>query len=340
MDIESYSVLFTRAAKENGYDDEYVARCLGYAKVLISNNLPVIYSLEHLALLTGIDEQYLRSVAYSQDRFYREFSIQKKSGKTRSISEPLPNLKIVQRWILEKILNNIPVSPFAKGFVKERSIKEAARFHRKQPKVLSLDISNFFESINSPRVNSIFRECGYSKKLSYFLTRLCTHCGALPQGAPTSPALSNIVFRESDAEISDYCKGRGLRYTRYADDMSFSGDLHPGEMISFIRRVLRKKQLKLNEEKTRLMKPHERQEVTGIVVNKKLQAPRPLRRQLRQEVHYIERFGLDVHLARINEMRPNYINHLKGIANFVLYVNPSDKEAQRALEVLRSLHQS
>lgn len=340
MDFESYSVHFARAAKENGYDDEYVARCLDYAQVLITNNLPVIYSLEHLALLTGIDEQYLRSVAYSQDRFYREFSIKKKSGKSRSISEPLPNLKIVQRWILEKILNNIPVSLVAKGFVKNRSIKEAARFHRKQPKVLSLDIRNFFESIHSPSVNFIFRECGYSKKLSYFLTRLCTRCGSLPQGAPTSPALSNIVFRESDAEISAYCKDRGLRYTRYADDMSFSGDLRVGEIISFIRKTLHKKQLKLNEEKTRLMKPHERQEVTGIVVNRILQAPRPLRRQLRQEVHYIERFGLDAHLARINEMRSSYINHLKGIANFIIYVNPYDKEAQRALEALRSIHQS
>lgn len=249
----------------------------------------------------------------------------------------MPNLKIIQRWILDNILNNIPVSPYAKGFVKDRSIKDSARFHRKQPKVLSLDISDFFGSINTPKVNNLFFECGYSKRLCYFLTRLCTHSGALPQGAPTSPAISNIIFHESDLKIARYCSERSIRYTRYADDMTFSGDFPVGDLIDFVKKTIKSNQLKLNEEKTRLMKQHERQEVTGIVVNKKLQAPRPLRRKLRQEVHYIERFGIEAHLARLNETRSNYINHLRGIANFILYINPSDKEARQALDKLKPI---
>lgn len=334
MNWNDYSQRFTEAAKDSGFDKEYIERCLSYASCLAERDLPVIYSLEHLSQLVGIDTNYLHSVAYLQERYYRDFNIQKKSGGSRKISEPLPNLKSVQRWILENILYRISPSPYAKGFVPGKSIKDNARFHRKQEMLLCLDAQNFFPSITTAKVNRFFLSCGYSKKLCYFLTRICTLNGGLPQGAPTSPALSNLIFAPVDKKIAAYCSERKIRYTRYADDLTFSGRFSVGNLINQARTYLAEFNLNLNESKTRLMRRHERQEVTGVVVNEKLQATRSLRRSIRQACYYIEKFGMDAHLAAIKERRANYKYHLIGQATFVRFLNPRDRDATAAIKLL------
>lgn len=338
MHWQKYVENFTQAALDADFDDAYVEKCLSYAGRLFHNNLPVIFSAEHLSILVGVDEALLRHVAYSQSGFYRTYQIPKKNGSLREISEPLPNLKQVQEWVLTNILNKIPVSPFAKAFVAGKSIKENARFHRNQPMVLSLDVQNFFPSLTPLQVRSVFSNLGYSKPVTYYLTRLCTLNGGLPQGAPTSPALSNIILSPLDRQIGQFCLERRVRYTRYADDLTFSGRFATGEFIQFSRSTLDSLHLKLNESKTRLMRPHERQEVTGVIVNKKLQAPRELRRRLRQAVHFIEIFGLDNHLYKTNEFRANHIRHLLGQATFILFINPTDRDATHALRVLLNIH--
>jgi len=340
MDWENYSLRFTEAAKDKGFDKEYIDRCLSYASRLSERGLPVIYSLEHLSHLVGTDANYLHSVAYLQERYYRDFNIQKKSGGSRQISEPLPNLKSVQRWILDNILYRLSPSPYAKGFVPGKSIKENARFHRKQEMLLCLDAKNFFPSISTAKVNRFFLNCGYSKKLSYFLTRICTLNGGLPQGAPTSPALSNLIFAPIDNRIAAYCSERKIRYTRYADDLTFSGSFAVGRLINEVRKYLSELHLTLNESKTRLMRRHERQEVTGVVVNEKLQATRSLRRSIRQACYYIKRFGIDAHLAAIKERRANYKYHLIGQATFVRFLNPRDRDATEAIKILCTVNDS
>lgn len=335
MNWETYSEEFTEAALDNGFNNLYVERCLKYAKRLHSNNLPIIYSIEHLGYLIGFQSAYLRFASYTPQKFYRTFEIKKKAGGTRKISEPLPNLKIIQRWILEKILYQIEPSQYAKAFVPNRSIKENARFHRAQPMVLTVDVQNFFPSLSVSRVNSLFKSWGYSSSVSYYLTRLCTLDGGLPQGSPSSPALSNLIFSPLDNKIGDYCKESSIRYTRYADDLTFSGGFSASNLISYVRQVLSALDLELNENKTRLMRKHERQEVTGVVVNEKLQATRELRRDLRQAVYYIEKYGLNNHLARIGEVRANYLFHLMGLATFALFINPKDRDAEKAITALR-----
>ncbi len=335
MDWEKYSENFVAAARQNVFDEDYIKRCLEYAKRLAERNLPIIYSYKHLSLLVGIKENYICSVAYSQEPYYRNFTIAKKNGNLREISEPLPNLKIVQRWILDNILYKIEPSPYAKGFVPGRSIKENARFHKKQEMVLCLDIKDFFSSISSAKVRQFFLSCGYSSNLTYYLTRLCTLNGGLPQGAPTSPALSNLIFAPIDNNISKYCLENKIRYSRYADDLTFSGSFVAGALINSVKRYLDELKLTINAEKTRLMRRHECQEVTSVVVNEKLQAIRKLRRDLRQAVYYIERFGLNAHLDKIQERRANYTKHLIGQATFILFLNPGDKDARSALETLR-----
>lgn len=336
MNFENYKISFREAAILEDFPEDYINRCLKYASSLVEKNIPIIYSLGHLSALLGISEQYIKAVAYSQDRYYRRFSILKKNGKEREICEPLPNLKAMQKWILSNILYSLPFSPYAKAFIPDRSIKDNARFHRSQPMVLSLDIKNFFPSISSILVFRFFKELGYAKKVCYYLTRICTLDGGLPQGAPTSPALSNLILKLTDGVLGDFCLQRKIRYTRYADDLTFSGRFVAGDVIKYVGGEMRKLDLFLNEEKTRLMRPNQRQEVTGIVVNEKIQVPRELRKELRKSVYYIRTFGIENHLARINEKRANYLNHLMGIANFILFINPSDKEARESMQFLHS----
>jgi RNA-directed DNA polymerase len=143
MDWSKYVKQFKRQAKKAGHDGDYVQRCLAYAHSLYQKNLPIIYDQRHLALLVGYSPDYIYRAANGSQHFYRNFKIPKHAGGFRDIAEPLPSLKEIQKWILSNILYGCEPSPFAKAFVPKRSIRENARFHRRQPMVLSLDIVNF-----------------------------------------------------------------------------------------------------------------------------------------------------------------------------------------------------
>lgn len=335
MEWETYSHKFQIRASEVGFTKEEITKCLDYAFNLFEKGIPIIYDQKHLSLLVGYNEEYLLRASNLARHFYRTFKIPKKNGGERIISEPLPSLKEIQNWILEEILYKLPVSKFAKAYVPKRSIKENARFHRKQKIVLTIDIMDFFGSIHYGKVFTFFLKLGYSKSVSTMLANLCSLENSLPQGAPTSPALSNLLIPRVDKRISGFTQKHKIRYTRYADDMTFSGDFEPGMMIKFVERVLDDENLKINEKKIRVRKPHQRQEVTGIVVNQKLQAPRELRRKLRQEVYYIEKYGLASHLQKLENQRANYLEHLLGITNHILFVNPNDEEVRQYRDKLR-----
>lgn len=334
MNWQNYAKRFRREARKAGRGDDYIERCLTYAKSLYKAGLPIIYDQEHLALLVGYSIEYLCKVSNAQTHSYRKFRIPKVSGGWRKIAEPLPSLKEIQRFILDNILYKCEPSKFAKAFIPGKSIRENARFHRNQPMVLSLDIQDFFPSISASRVYGLFWRMGYCKPVTTMLTQLCTLDGSLPQGAPTSPALSNLVSLRLDRRLSNYAIKNAIRYTRYADDLTFSGNFNTGSVIRLVRKVLFDDGLELNVEKTRLMQRHNRQEVTGIVVNKKMQAPRSLRRKLRQDIYYIEKYGLDSHMEATKKLLVNYVNHLRGIANFISFVNPADRDAKQATRVL------
>jgi RNA-directed DNA polymerase len=337
MQWRRYKRLFVESAQKASYDSDYIDRCLTYAKKLNDQRLPILYDQEHFAAVVGYTPEYLRRASNDPENFYRYFTIPKKSGGSREIAEPLPSLKDIQRWILDNVLYRCRPSIFAKGFVPGKSILDNARFHLGQHLVLSLDVQDFFGSIRAPRIFRLFERIGYCKPLAMLFTRLCTLNEVLPQGAPTSPALSNLISIRLDKRLGGYAKKQGLRYTRYADDMTFSGDLDPASVIKLVRVVLEDEGMRLNESKTRLMHPHNRQETTGIIVNtSKMQAPRSYRRRIRQEAYYIAKYGLDGHMQFTGRDRANYLNHLRGKSQFVLNVNRSDRDATRALELLAS----
>lgn len=337
MDWIEYKNKFINEARKNKKSNNYCEVHLQYAKKLWDNNVPIIYNQEHLCLLLGYSPYYVYAVSNSPSHFYRRFSIKKKNGNEREISEPLPSLKEIQTWILDNILINMEISSYAKAYIKGRSIKENARFHRRQKKVLTLDIENFFGNLSPWMVYRKFLDIGYKEEVAIILTNLCCLDGCLPQGAPTSALLSNIVLHDLDIVIAGYTFPKKIRFTRYADDMTFSGDFNEREVISFVRKQLKPYSLKINNAKTRVRCQGQQQEVTGIIVNQKMQISKRTRKNIRQAMYYIKKYGLESHLNYIDENHQNYLLHLLGIINFALFVNPNDKELREYQIILRKI---
>ena len=336
---EKYCAEFRKEAELKGRNEEYCDKWLRYAKTLYDKQLPIIYNQEHLCLLLGYKKDYVFAVSNSALNFYRNYEIPKRNGGIRKISEPLPSLKEIQRWILDNVLSAIDISVYAKAYVKKKSIKENARFHKRQEVVLSLDVENFFDSITSDKIYYLFSGLGYKEDVAVMLTNLCCLNGCLPQGAPTSPMLSNIILKDFDNIIGKYTNENKIRYTRYADDMTFSGDFSSGKIISFVKKNLYKLGLKLNESKTRTRTKGQCQEVTGIVVNQKMQLPKSVRKKIRQEIYYIRKFGLESHMQHCNIDKENYLCHLKGRIQYGLFINPYDYELQDYLSYLKRVYE-
>ena len=334
-----YSKAFEVEAKKNGKSLEYITKYLKYAELLASTNLPIIFDGQHLGGLIGIKHDYLYKVVNSQKNFYRKFYIKKRNGKKRIIHEALPNLKIVQKWILENILYNIGVSKFAKAYIKGISIKDNVRFHKKQNQILKIDILDFFTSIQEKQVYRIFRKAGYSEELSVLLTKLCTINGYLPQGASTSGYLSNLVMMDFDKTLSKYCLERKIRYTRYADDLTFSGDFDYKSLFNFVKHRLKLMELDINDKKTKILKRSSSQIVTGIVLNEKIQVPKDYRRKIRLEIHYIKKYGLHQHLKKTQNKisTDNYLESLIGKVNYCLFINSNDLAMLEYKDYLHSL---
>lgn len=258
---------------------------------------------------------------------YVEYEISKKNGKIRTIYEPSPILKLVQRNILHNILEEKRISEYAKAYQKNISLLENALPHVKQNIILKLDIMNFFDNITFKMVyNSCFREELYPKSIGVLLTNLCTYQGKLPQGAPTSSYISNIILRGFDEIIGKYCSNRNINYTRYSDDLTFSGDFQPKKIILLVKDELKKRGFKLNYDKIHIITKNKRQTVTGIVVNDKINVTKEYKRKIRQEMYYIKKYGFDEHLKFLKiDNKEKYINNLIGRINYCLQINKSDK---------------
>ena len=342
MDFKEYKKAYTEQALRLGVSTDAVDIAIKYAERLHNNKLPIIYDQQHFFQLVGYNEIYVITIANKSEYFYKKYSIPKRNGGSRIIHEPLPSLKEIQTWILKYILNpgaKSFVSSVAKAYMPKLNVRDNARFHKGQKYVLCLDLKDFFGSITFRQVHRIFRNMGYSKSLSVLLSNICVLDNSLPQGAPTSPMLSNMVFKYYDDKIFDYCKSKNIRYTRYADDLTFSGDFNCKEVILFIRKVLSKTSFTINDNKTKFISRGNRQEVTGVVVNEKLQTAVTYRKKIRQEVYYIIKFGVEKHLQTIEWKRSilEYLHHLLGRINFTLNINKKDLEMLKYYEYIHSV---
>ncbi|MDC6362993.1 MULTISPECIES: retron St85 family RNA-directed DNA polymerase [Flavobacteriaceae] len=334
MNWTKYSNKYLLEGLKRKIPESELLKNLTYAKFLFDQRLPIIYDGQHLSYLVGYKFEYLLRATKHTPYFYRHFSIPKKNKKNRYIAEPLPSLKEVQQWILKEILHNLKVSKYAKAYKKKNSLKTNAKFHVNQKYVLNFDFEDFFGTIKKERILNFFISIGYNFEVSDLLASLCTLNNKLPQGAPTSPYLSNLIAKDFDSEIGKYCSSNFIRYTRYSDDLTFSGNFSVGKLDSVVNKSSFKHQFKINAKKTRLTRKSESQRVTGLVVNKKMQAPVEVRKKFRQDVYYIKKFGLTSHLKKTNIRFGNYLEHLIGIGNHICFINPNDKKAKEELKIL------
>ena len=244
--------------------------------------------VDELARRLGVGEAELRAIVPR----YRAFAVRKRSGLQRIIEEPEADLKRVQRLILRRLLRRLRAHPAAHGFERGRSIVTAALPHARRAVVLRMDVHDFFLSTRADRVEAYFRRIGWGAEAAELLTGLCTHRRGLPQGAPTSPRLSNLVNFRLDARLAALARAHGASYTRYADDMTFSfatdrhESLHLVEVIQTTRKALLDEGYRLHtDRKLRVLRPHMRQTVAGLVVNEGVRLPRATRRWLRAVEH-------------------------------------------------------
>ena len=226
---------------------------------------------------------------------YHEFTIPKRSGGLRTITAPDKELKQLQRTILRRLLARLRRHPAAVGFERGESFVTNAARHCGKAVIIHFDVLDFFPSTGQRRVDDYFRAIGWNRQAARLITRLVTWQGHLPQGAPTSPRLSNLVNYRLDARLHQLCQGYSATYTRYADDITISldsgsYDLHPliGSVIAILRDEGYEPHL---GRKFSVRRPHHQQRVTGLVVNEKVNLPRKTRRWLRAVEHRMQMQG-------------------------------------------------
>ena len=314
-----------------GLSDVIKEQYLDYISNLLDHKVPVIFNFEHLALLLGRNKDYLASVINSPDNHYREFNIKKRSGGKRTITAPYPALLEMQYWIYKNILKHQLVHSSAHGFVAKKSILTNSKIHTGQKHLLKIDLKDFFPSIELNRIIYIFKELGYPNIIAFYLASICSYENALPQGAPTSPAISNLISKKLDKRLIQFSKKYDLKYTRYADDLTFSGNSIPAILITYISKIVEDEGFKINNKKTRLYQCKSKRIVTGIsVVDSEIKIPRSYKRNLKQEVHYITKFGLNSHVSKLKIRKSNYLYSIMGKINFWLSVEPKNEFALKA----------
>lgn len=284
-------------------------------------NLSSLKNFEDVANILGINKEQLKSIiVYNKKNNYTEFEISKKNGSKRIIHKPTDTLMELQRKLTEILYQNFSSHINAHGFVPSKDIVTNAEIHVGKKYVLNLDLENFFENISYARVSNMFlRYFKLVPKVAHTLANICCHPdGYLPQGAPTSPIISNIISKTMDKELTSLAKRvPTARYSRYADDITFSSNIpFPMQFIeidsrlpiisSTLIKVITDNGFTINNQKIRLQTSKEHQEVTGITVNKKLNVKRKYIRQIRAMLHSVEQNinNLDIPISKFNAKYP------------------------------------
>jgi RNA-directed DNA polymerase len=286
--------------------------------------------------LFGMQKNILASIVSKSSSFYYNFEIPKRNGGSRKISAPYPVLLDAQRWIYENILIQQPLHESSKGFVKNVSIVDNAKEHLNQKYLLKMDVENFFPSIKINRIISIFRNLGYTKKISYYLASICCSNNELPQGAATSPTLSNIIAKRLDYRLNGFANKFELKYTRYADDFTFSGEVLPVRLIRYIEKIVKEEGFVINSSKTKLLSDKKQKIVTGISISSgKLTIPKKKKREVRQNIYHVLTKGLFAHQKHINSHDPIYLERLLGYLYFWYSVEPKNSFVLNSIKGLK-----
>lgn len=242
-----------------------------------------------------------------KEKQYHDFSIPKKNGGKRQISSPISSIKRYQRELADILSEYYHVKSTVHGYVKGKNIKTNAIMHCNKRWIVNIDLKDFFSSIHFGRVLGVFKSkpFEFNDKVATLLAQICCFDGKLPQGAPTSPIISNYVCRNLDNNLLNYAKKNKLTYSRYADDITFSTNMsslpenlgkisedHELRLSDELLEIITNNNFAVNSTKVHYANRNNRQEVTGLIVNKKVNIKRTYIRRIRAMLHAWQKFGL------------------------------------------------
>ncbi len=329
-------------------------------KAMVTLPLPPLETHKDLAQWLGLFEHELAWFADLERRqgrvtqtklhHYRYQWIEKRSGELRLIEIPKPRIKAIQRRILREILNRLPPHPAAHGFVRGRSTRSFAESHLGSPALLRMDLKDFFHSVPVARIGALFRRVGYPANVAWLLQGLSTHSTSealageafgklpwqqrkrladkhLPQGAPTSPALANLCAWRFDCRLQGLADRFGFAYTRYADDIAFSGERELLRLAPFLQGVIGaialEEGFEINYRKTSVRSAAQSQRLAGMVINRKTNLPRKEFDRLKAILHNCIYQGPE---KQNRQEHADFQAHLAGRIAYVKWLNPARGE--------------
>lgn len=355
--------LFRKEGNVRGYDSSYLNALVSQGQKTAARGLPVVFSLAHLAnlsrtLYADLHGFVSRAGIEYPDFPYKNFPIAKRTGGKRWISIPVPQLMAVQQWINQNILNKVVPHSAAFAYVPKRKLIEHAKLHCGADWIVKIDIKDFFSNISEKQVFNAFLDLGYPELLCFEMARICTRVtpmrkgarwknsikehsissydskfiGSLPQGAPTSPALSNLVCKKMDEDLAHLAISNSATYSRYADDLCFSFVSGSRQTAFHLKRkvtqILRKHSFSDNGKKTRIIPPGGRKTLTGLNINSDTPSiPKEVRDSVRMHLYYSKKNGISEHCKERGFFSIiGFKNHLFGLISYISSVDKNKGE--------------
>jgi S1-C subfamily serine protease len=300
---------------------------------------PEMASKATLLAYLGVSHAELKKIRYFRNRMYENFDVPNRRGKTRKISAPDKRLKFIQRKLCVLFDRLYRRRNPVHGFVEGRSVKSNALSHINSKSVLNIDLKDFFPSIAENRVRGMLSAIGINHSVATIISRICCNDGKLPQGAPSSPVISNMICFKLDKQLLTLAKETHSIYTRYADDITFSsyqpqsslfeggipspGIITPDSLAGKLRRVFEANGFEINPDKLHYADKHSRRIVTGLKINESLNVDRTYVRNIRAALYSVEKNGVTAAEAILKGKygsKSSISEHLNGKINWLGYV--------------------
>lgn len=349
---------FRHQAIKAKHSEKFIELTISYARNLDGKGLPVIFSLEHFAQQVGLPIKIIEAIIKNRFTQYTRYRItkKKKDDEYRYLMSPDSKLLYIQKWINKNILQKVPLSKYCTAYSTNSSPYQNAQIHSNANQILRVDLLKFFDTITETRVQNTFKNLGYEKQLALQFAQLTTtkhnkgfwnnlskenkpilkfildqDLAVLPQGAPSSPQLSNIIASGLDSKFQKLCEPLKCRYSRYADDMIFSTTKKNGDLptIDDIKKIVAEESFFINDKKTRIFKRGTKQYVTGFTVTHSAKVPKKLRKEIFMHLFFARKFGPHNHLKTWikkqgipSETIYNFQNWIFGKICFVFSADP------------------
>ena len=297
-------------------------------KIITHKNLcREINTIDDFCRILSLEKAFLQKYLRLCPLLYIDIPLKKKDGTPRPIRAPKDKLKVIQRAILKNILSDIKLPPCCYGFGKNKSIIENAKAHSKNDFLLNLDITDFFPSVHYKKVKQIFLDIGLNDEISKILCGLTTYEYRLPQGAPTSPFLASFALSNLDYRLMRLAKSNYLTYTRYFDDVSFSGNKRIVVLEKDIMKIIKEEGYKVKMSKRKFFEKGQEKEVNGILITDKKLSLRNTE-ELFDYVNDISKYGL----SKLRTDNPE--KEKQSLKGKIAFLKQIDQEQSKRIEVI------